>query len=97
MYKVFDSSDHLLGLTDKINYVHFDAVNNVFVESCSIRSADGFSFNGTVYNFGSEKITGAPFAHFMEVDGGEFVFDLSNELADTNAALDDVIISLLEG
>lgn len=97
MFKIFDDADNLIGITDKINFVHFDAANNVFVDARSARSADGFAFNGTVYNFGSEKIAGASFAHFMEVDGGEFVFNLSNELADTNAALDDVIISLLEG
>lgn len=103
MYKIsLTGTGSLIGIAEKLTYVHFDAEHNVYVAARDAQSADGIAFGGKLYNInGVEKIQGAPFAQFVEVDTGEFITDefaqVNAELAETNAALDEIIITMLEG
>lgn len=97
MYKIIKRNPvELVGLCDEPRYVAF--IDGTYVRARDKSKADAVVFGGNLYNFGdTEKIAGAPFVYVIEIDGGEFVFDLQKSVAETNAAIDDIIITMLEG
>lgn len=95
----------LLGFADNLRYVVFDEQTKTFYQTNNPALADGIAVQGTVYNIGDEeKISGADFADTTEIDGGEYNFSTHNEIvkntqdiAEVNATVDEIIISMLEG
>lgn len=101
MYKITKrETAEIIAFCDKIRYVIQN--NGVFFQAVGAHDAHGIAVGGKVYNFGeTEKIVGAPFVDICTVDNGEYLFNVKNTtdtaLTETNAVIDELIVSMLEG
>ena len=87
----------IIGITEEVRYIVYDAASNTFYRAFSKDDADGIAVRGQVYNFGNnEKLKGYPFADIAEVDGAALIEMLQAEKAQLQIELTETQAALVE-
>lgn len=98
MYKIVNAADgELIGTTEQLFYIRKKESTDCFVPA-NPRTAQGISYLGTPYNLQGRGGVGADISVIaVQFDGGTFFDETRTALDQTNAAIDDIIVAMLEG
>lgn len=97
MYRIIkEKTGAEVGSTEKPIFIRKKS-NGCYVQT-SEAEAQGIAFKGTPYNlFGREGVGADETVMLVEFDGGDAVSDIGAAVDANSAAIDDIIISMLEG
>ena len=98
MYQIINVSDgSAVGNVEKPYYITLKESTGCFIPTDELH-AQGISFLGSPYNLHGRKGIGVPDSvYLIEFDAGVANDSISAAIAENSAAIDDIIISLLEG
>lgn len=100
MYKIINIKDNLiLGRTENVTWIKKNSNTGCFIQAKSAKEAEGIAFNSIAYNlYGLAPINtdeDALTVKVIEIDAGIDIDRTESALAETNATLDNIIISML--
>ena len=97
MYRIINVSGGAeIGSTEKPRFIRRKSTG-CYVQTTE-DEAQGVAFRGTAYNLqGREGLGAGETVMLIEFDGGEAVGDVGAAVEANSAAIDDIIISMLEG
>lgn len=98
MYKIIDTRDGAtIGRTDKPLFIRKKETTGCYVQT-NVESAQGVAYMGTAYNLqGKDGVGATDTVILVEVDAGTETDETKAALAENSAAIDNIIISMLEG
>lgn len=94
MYKIIDANDgSVIGTTEKPLFIKKSPTTGCFVNTTG-KDAQGIAYRGTPYNLQVCDGVGSENAVILvEVDAGT----IADQTAENSAAIDEILISMLEG
>lgn len=94
MYKIIDTnSGAVIGRTKEPSFIKKSSKADCLV-STTAKDAQGIAFKGTLYNLqGRDGIGAEDTVILVEVDAGI----IADQTAENSAAIDEILISMLEG
>lgn len=97
MYKIIDTKDGaVIGRTETPLFIRKKETTGCYVQT-KAESAQGVAYRGTAYNLqGKDGVGATDTVILVEVDAGTEVDETAAILAENSAAVDNIIISLLE-
>lgn len=99
MYKIINTIDgSTIGRTETINWIKLKPSTGCYIKAKNKKEAQGIVFNSTAYNvFDIDEVISkdAITVKIIEVNAGNDIDSTETALAETNAALDNIIISML--
>ena len=98
MYKIIDVKDGAtVGRTETPLFIKKKETSGCYVQT-KAESAQGVAYRGTAYNLqGKDGVGATDTVILVEVDAGTEADETAAALAENSAAIDNIIISMLEG
>lgn len=98
MYKIIDTKDGaVIGRTEAPLYIKIKVSTGCYIQT-GAESAQGIAYRGTAYNLqGREPLGAEDTVILIETDAGTETDEISSALAENSTAIDNIIISMLEG
>lgn len=95
MYKILKDGA-LIALVDKPRYIKFNESSGAYVE-VPITQATGIAVHSTPYALAGHELSGsAGTVTVVPVETGEILFTNQTDIAANTAAIDDIIVAMLE-
>ena len=98
MYKIINTQDgKTIGSTEAPLFIKKKPSTGCYIQA-DAESAQGVAYLGTAYNLhGRDGVEAEETVMLIEVDGGTEADKTAATLAENSAAIDNIIISMLEG
>lgn len=98
MYKIINAADgSIIGTTEKPLFIRKKETTGCYINT-STANAQGVAYRGTAYNLqGKEGVGAEDTVILVEFDSGNEVDETKAAIAENSAAIDEIIISMLEG
>ena len=98
MYKIIDTKDGaVIGSAERLLFIRKKPSTGCYI-STTKEDAQGIAFQGTPYNLqGRDGVGAEDTVILVEVDAGTEADETAAALAENSAAIDSLIISMLEG
>ena len=94
MYRIVKDGD-VIGLTERPNYIRLQDNNSYGL--CPACDAQGIVYEGTIYHLiGRDELPDVESISLEQVDAGSVLLDNQAAVAANAAAIDDIIVSMLE-
>lgn len=95
MYQI-NKNGITLGLTERPTYIK--PLDNGSMGLCSASEAHGIAYEGEIYHLsGMPELGDAETVVLAEIDAGKLAGADQKQIAANTAAIDDIIVSMLEG
>ncbi len=96
MYQIFNTADNTkIGTTEKVRFIK-KKITGSYVEAKE-EEAQGIAYKGTAYNLqGRDGVGAQETVYLIELDAGEVSDNTTAAVAANSAAIDDLIVAMLE-